>query len=263
MFSRWFGKREVVPASSPPAPLEPIEFDIRTPLDAERIGKHIAHARSLLLPEADSDPIETLHIVANGPSAAGAPRITFGKTVLAVNGALQLFEEAGVWPDYWAGCDPQEHLADFLTDPPAETTYLIASKCHPTVFEALKDRTVKVWHIDDHDCGPYVRRVGTAVSVTLTAMSLMARLGWRRFEVWGWDGCYLDGQDHASPQTHARDNDVTVEIGDRLFKSTGTWAAEAKDAAHQLSIFDWFGIEVIIHGDGMIRAFVDAHLTRV
>lgn len=228
-----------------------IEFAIQTPLDGEKIARHIAHAKALGLPEADGRPLRTLRVVAAGPSARDAP---LDGPTLALNGALSTFTAKGLAPTWWAACDPQERVADFLSHTPESTTYLVASKCHPAVFEVLKGRDVRVWHIDDHPV--FGRAVSSAVSVTLTAMSLMARLGWRRFEVWGWDGCFQGGAHHAGAiyDEDAPENIVTLEIGERAFCTTPTWAAEAKDAEAQLSIFDWMGIEVDIKGGGMIAA---------
>lgn len=229
--------------------LPAIEFDIRTPLDEPTIRRHIAHALSLGHREALEQP-ETLTIVAGGPSALKAP-LTSGPT-LAVNGSLGLFTAKGLAPTYYAACDPQQHLVDFLGNPPAETTYYIASKCHPDVFKALKSRDVRLWHIDDYIPGS----VASAPSITLTALNLFARMGWRRFEVWGWDCCYQDGKHHALDQIHNSD-DRTLEVGERAFKTTAPWAAEAQSAIQVLAIFEYLGLEVVIHGDSMVQAIRD------
>src|SRR6185369_7368494 len=117
--------------------LEPgsvIDFDIRTPADELTIRAHVAHANTLGLPRSNQDA-KVLRVIANGPSAVLAP---LDGPVLALNGAIQLFHNSGRVPMFWAACDPQELVADFLPDnPPRETIYLVASKCHPKVFEKL------------------------------------------------------------------------------------------------------------------------------
>lgn len=232
--------------------LRPIKFEVTTPADGDELRAHVAHAQSLGLPDA-SPPPRTLRIVANGPSARQAP---LDGDTLAVNGALKLFPDG---PTYWAGCDPQALLADFLTDPPERTIYLVAAHCHPSVFEALKDRDVRLWNVDD----PNTRHmtpdgVPTAVSVTLCAMSLMNRMGYRRFETWGWDGCYIDGKHHASDQVH-RIDDIAIIVKDQRFETTTSWAAEAEDAVMLMSTADW---TVDIRGGGMIGAIWDVKRPR-
>ncbi|MCR5876934.1 hypothetical protein [Phenylobacterium sp. J367] len=139
-------------------------------------------------------------------------------------------------------------MASFLKGAPASTTYFVASKCHSDVFAALEGRDARLWHIgDSHPAG-----VPTACSITLTAMSLFRMMGWRRFRTFGWDGCYMDGRDHAVSQPHSG-QDVTVEVGDQEFRTTTTWACEAQDAVNQLSFADY---EVEVMGGGMIGAIL-------
>lgn len=234
--------------------MQAIEFAVHTPLSGPVLRSHAYHALSLGLPEAT--PLRgPLKIIANGPSAMSAD--TSGET-LAVNGALKLFAR-GVGPTYWAACDPQEIVASFIPDnPPTNTIYLVASHCHPKVFEKLKGRDVRLWHVDNPDTRDLtVDGVPTAVSITLVVMQLMGRMGYRRFETWGWDGCYLDGRDHAVGQAHSGDN-ITIRVGDHdTFDTTSTWAAEAQDAVMLLSMADF---RVKINGLGMFKAICDVKL---
>src|SRR5580765_5062864 len=173
--------------------LTEVEFVVSTPVSDEDLVANVRHALTLGLPElcdfeyAWNGP---LTVVASGPSALKAP---FDGKTLAINGALGLFTRAGRAPTYWVACDPQELVADFLDEMPESTTYLIASKCHPKVFERLRDRKVILWHVHDECTWELTKErqpVARAVSVTICAFELMARLGWRRFDTWGWDGCF-------------------------------------------------------------------------
>lgn len=224
-----------------------IEFDVRVPYPDDVLASRVAENVARGLPEARPEPDKpgVLNIIANGPSARDAlNEIPYGPT-LALNNALKLGT-----PTFWAGCDPQPIMASFVKDAPKGVTYYVASKCHPDVFEALEGRDVRLWHVgDSHEDG-----VPTACSITLTAMSLFRMMGWRKFRTWGWDGCYLDGRDHAVGQPHSG-NDVTVLVGDRTFQTTTTWACEAQDAVNQLAYADY---EVEVMGGGMIAAILEA-----
>lgn len=234
--------------SEPPTVL----FDIHTPLNNRTIKRQIKQAMALGLKEADPDPVSHLNIVANGPSARG---VTFQGPVLALNGAINLFPPERP-PNMWAACDPQALVADFLQNPSLDTTFLVASKCHPSVFKRLAGHDVRLWHINDQDI-PGVRKVPTAVSVTLCALMLMHRLGWRKIDVWGWDCCFgSDGSHHASGEgAPPMPGVINIEVDDgRFYKSTATWAAEVKDASGILPVLAWCGTEVNIHGDGMVAA---------
>lgn len=202
-------------------------------------------------PDVSEGPLRDhpISLVASGPSARAAP---LDGVTMAVNGSLGLFTAQGQQPTFWAGCDPQAHMADFLRDPPPDTIYLVASKCHPSVFKALRGRRVRLWHIDDVPGHPWA--IPTATTISLTGLSLLRRLGYRDIDVYGWDCCYIDGLDHALPQIHQGDN-VTVEVGERKFLTTGTWALEAQEAVLQLSDAD---MRVKVHGPGMCAAILDA-----
>lgn len=220
-----------------------VTFDLKTPLDEETIRSHIASSTARNLRPA-IEPTEVLTIIAGGPSASLAPQD--GPT-LALNAGLSV---CTVPPTFYAACDPQEIVASFLKDPPKETIYYIASKCHPKVFDALKDRDVRLWHVGDYVPGG----ISCAPSITLTALLLFFKLGWRRFAVYGWDGCFRGEQHHVGDQPAAQSQRITLEVGERTFTTTPTWAQEAQDALYVLSIMEFMGAEITIHGDAMVQA---------
>lgn len=286
---------------------EVILFDVRTPNSVPETRANVAHALTLGLPRAHTLSLESptpIAMVANGPSATTAPFTPDG--TLALNGAMGLFTDRGVAPQFWAACDSQEMVAGFLPlEPPTETVYLVASKCHPAVFERLRGRNVYLWHVDDPDHNDLHGEptVMCAVSITLCAMTLMRLMGHTAgFVTYGWDGCYtrqrrkhplrhrpVSGpyadnraylaarraqrrgdraikrkagwvkRDHAVGQAHNDALNVGVRVptvdGDRVFQTTGPWAAEAQDAVVQLSMADY---PVEVRGGGMIGAILRA-----
>lgn len=244
-----------------------IQFIVNQPASPEQIGDHIRHALSLNLPEADSDPRRHLTIIATGPSAAGVDLKAIKGDTLAVNGALRQFTEQGLYPTGWCACDPQELVADFLPDnPPHETCYLVASKCHPAVFKRLEGRHVRLWHLRSPGFETSLRTVPVASTVTLCAIRLMHRAyGYNSFDVHGWDACYLDGQHHLGHPREPTEHDIEVianwtedqngaRVGGQTFQTRTNWALEAQDAVIMLHHADY---EVKIHGDGLVRAMVE------
>lgn len=234
----------------------PVEFSVRVPVDDPGLVANVRHALKRGLPHLLGQPAtkrpERLQIVANGPSAASAPRV--GQT-MAINGSVRVFSRANP-PTYWVGCDPQELLADLLDYTPDETVYVVASKCHPKVFERLCGKRVLLWHVDDFATWRLIRHfdpIRTASSVTICAFEIGERLGFNRFGIWGWDGCYLDGKDHANGQAHGG-YDITNEVGEQVFQTTRTWALEAQDAVQKLRMTPR---DIQIYGPGMIGAMLD------
>lgn len=244
-------------------PLTAVEFIVSTPVSDDGLIENVRHALGLQLAELRDFEYPwngPLTVVASGPSARNAP--LEGKT-LALNGALRLFTDCGRAPTYWAACDPQELVADFLDAPPESTTYLVASKCHPKVFERLRGRNVILWHVHDEATWPLVggrQPVARGVSITICCFELMARLGWRKFDTWGWDGCYLDGDSYAVPQIHSGD-EIAIECDDVSFSTTPAWGLEAQDAIMALRGFPF---PIHIHGLGMVGEILKTYLpTRI
>lgn len=235
----------------------PIKFALQTPGSDEEHRRQIAHALTLGLPEIDTNT-KRLHIVANGPTACGFNHDLPGDT-MALNGSLRLFTDIGKAPTYWAACDPQKALAGFLNGPlPTTTTYLIASKCHPAVFERLHDYDVRLWHVNDQPIPAEKHAVPCAVSITLCAAMLAQRLGYRRLDMWGWDCCFAkDGSHHAGPGgLSSTPEKIEIEIDgvDEHFWITPTWGCEVEDARGILPVLKWCGTDVVIHGRSLISA---------
>ena len=239
--------------------LSPIQFAIGLPKADEQSQANVNDALLRGLPEVDVSA-KRLHIVANGPTARDFDG-TLPGDIMALNGALGMLVEKGIIPTYWAACDPQpDHVCRFLDGRlPIQTTYLVASKCNPAVFDRLKSRTVKLWHVNDCVV-PGRQTVPCAVSVTLCALMLAQRLGYRKLDIWGWDCCYAaDGAHHAGQGfLNATSDPVEIEIDgvDERYTSSATWACEAKDASGILPVLKWCGVDIAIHGRSLIAAIL-------
>lgn len=240
----------------------PINFEIRLPLNLSAANAQIAANEGRISP--DAVPVRPIVMVANGPSAKDPAlweMIRRDKPdTVALNGSLKLFLAEGLTPIYWAACDVQPLVADFLPpEPPMDVIYLVASKCHPAVFERLRGRDVRIWRIDDYDVPEGRLAVPCAVSITLVAQSLFRFMGYHRFEMYGWDCCYLDGEHHATPQDIGPE-DFTKPIilqdaaGSTVaeFMTRGPWVAELNDAIIQTQNLRTMGYQVAVHGPGLI-----------
>lgn len=248
--------------------LLPVSFQIATPGDDFSVLSQMASADVRYLPEAA--PLKSVTMVASGPSAAQDGRLwaqlrKHPETVsVALNGALGLFLKRGLKPTYWCACDPQrDQVLAFLPDePPEGVIYLLASKVHPDVFERLKGRDVRIWRIDDHHRFDGKLFAPCAVSVTLVAQSLFRFMGFHRFEMHGWDCCYLGDKHHASDQqAPLAEHNCKLEIqdgGSKFFDTTGSWMAELNDAAIQTHNLVTMGYEVAVHGPGAVGAVLRA-----
>lgn len=234
-------------------------FDIRTPIGGDELESRIAENTARALPEL---PVKTAHIIASGPSANAELWCALrspGEPVVALNNALRLFTRRHTLPTHWCACDPQEMVADFLPDkPPTGVVYLLASKCHPKVFDKLKGNDVRIWHIQEPDQPkPPGLAIPTAASITLVTQSLFRFLGYHRFEMYGWDCCFLEDQAHATPQPiEIKEQTLYIDIADQRFHTTPAWLAELKDACVQTRNLAVMGYQVQVHGPGAVGALL-------
>lgn len=226
-----------------------LEADLR---HEDLARSNIDHALSLNLPSCEKNPKANwaIDLFASGPSSRGIPK---ARRTAAVNNAINQFGPEG--PTYWIACDPQELVASFIpADPPTNTTYLLATKCHPSVFQKLQDRKVLIWQTDEHELAEGVLGVPTAISVTLCAINVLAQMGCTAINTHGWDGCFINGEGYAIPQ-EAPGTRKTLHMNGVQYQTTDTWAAEAEDAVNQFTR-DRGHYSVKINGPGMIGDIV-------
>jgi hypothetical protein len=102
---------------------------------------------------------------------------------------------------------------------------------------------------------------GTTVS--LRAIPMLAMLGFRRIHVYGLDSCYRDKQHHAYAQAE-NDSDRCMEM---FIDGRSFWCApwHIKQAHEFQELMRYVlvpaGVELAIHGDGMIAAILDTAAT--
>lgn len=232
------------------------------PLEEPTLQRNVDHCMARGL--EDHFAFRRLDIIANGPSASLAPFKTLGAS-MALNGALGLCLDHSVEPTYWAACDPQPLVTDFLTDLPWSTTYLVASQCDPVVFDRLAE--CEVWPFDVAD-GPSFPSTSDPImhgsSITLTSLQLATRLGYRDLHVWGWDCCILDGEHHANGSALPQGLEPVEFRPDpsgpclASFLTTPSWEHEVQQAGHQIvPILRSNGVRVTVHGPGFVAHYLD------
>jgi hypothetical protein len=193
-----------------------------------------------------------------------------GARIVTVNNAWRFLVENGIRPDVHVMLDARPENADFVKDAPQGVRYLIASQCHPDVFDALADRDVVMWHngYGDNtflrqalnpwwDPGPEQRPcilVPGGGTVGLRTLWLTAFSGYKTVHVYGMDSSYSDeGEHHAYPQAlNDADRTLRVTLQGKTYRCA-VWMARQADefqtAWRELRRRD---VHVIVHGQGLI-----------
>ena len=195
-----------------------------------------------------------------------------GVKMVSMNATHEWLLNHGIRPTAHVQVDARPHNARFVANPQKETKYLIASQCPPEVFDALEGHDVRIWHgistkaeipiLDEYYFGNYLHVMGGS-TVMLRAFTLFAMLGYSKFEVFGFDSCYMDDDHHAYDQPENEDLDrIHLRVKGREFTCAPWMFSQAKDYIGQVGAIGQ-GLEMNIHGDGLISHIVKTGTTKL
>ena len=214
--------------------------------------------------EAQSAKTGAILLVASAPSVKGQLELikkmkAAGSPIVAIKGAHDWLIDNGVTPDYALAIDPQEHRIAFYKPQPS-VHYMIASQCHPAMFDNLDGYQVTLWH-------PYVKKgqdrpknsmlIGGGTTSGLRAISLFYVLGYRQFELFGFDSCN-DGKLLRVNGEGLKDGDKLIQVkidpqGETFYCNT----AMALQAEHFQTYYDYLPDATFkAHGRGLIQAII-------
>lgn len=259
---------DVATATSPP--LGFLQLEMTTNTTDKQLLSNLKATKERGLPElelADAHD-RVLAIVGSGPSL----RETYALIppdcdVMALNGAYRFLCEKGRIPTHFAMLDARAVNTNFLENPKGETTFYLASQCHPDAFDALGEcqdyDLVKVFHLGT----PTTRQVfpdsdiylGGCGTIGLTAIGLALALGYRTVILYGFDSSFSGDAAHCAPQAqNANQNTLEVWVQDRKYITTHAMAAQAMDFfpyyKELLRICPEFVIQLV--GSGLFYDFI-------
>jgi len=240
----------------------------------------IKHSIRLGLPQVQPHETQegvTVLLVGGGPSLEDTfddlkARYDAGYKVIATNNTHDWLIERGVEPSAYLMIDAREHNAGFVQNPIDRCKYLIASQCHPAVFEALKDNTTFIFHcgsialekpiLDRYYFGNYFPVIGGS-TVILRGLSVLRLLGFENFEVYGFDSCYMNDKHHAYKQHENEGEELAeVKLDGKIFQCSPWMFSQAKEFIDiTKAIGEHFNIAV--HGDGLISHIIKTGATQL
>jgi hypothetical protein len=176
--------------------------------------------------------------------------------IFAMNGAAEFLHDRGITPDYQVMIDPREETKQLVSQDARH--HLIASQCHPAVFDLLPD--AKLYHLQiegiDDDLPEYplpFALVGGAASVGNTSTVLAYVLGFRTLHLYGYDSSHRDAQSHAF---HQKMNDgepnCIVAWNGREYRTSLTMKLQAEKAQDTLRLLEGAGVKIHVHGSGLL-----------
>lgn len=184
-----------------------------------------------------------------------------GGVVFALNGVHDWLLERGITPHFHVMLDARQENVQFVQRPRETVCYMIASQCHPDVFDALKGYSVWQWvkwtpTVEQLPCLQSrmpLSVIGSGATVGLSTMALAHTLGFRHQRLFGFDSSYRESAHHAYPQPMNDKQNTTDIIADGRRFHCGSWMAkQAMEFQALVPHFIKDGATIKVHGTGLL-----------
>lgn len=243
-------------------------------LDDATLTQHVLHALSLGLPSLGAyhphDMVAVL--VGSGPSIATQldsikRQRDKGRPIIAIKDAHDFLIEHGIIPNQAVVLDPTEYQWQCFRRKHPDVQYWVCSQCHPSMFAHLAGHQVSLFHLIFNENKVYKGQpsvkfmIGGATTTGLRAISLLHVMGFRRFELYGFDCCFTGDRLRVETAWERPKDDnsrvVPVRCGARTFLCNPGMAAQAQEFQNLWTDYQMPDIFVQSYGDGLITAILD------
>jgi len=200
-----------------------------------------------------------------------------GAKLVTVNGSYAWALAHNLLPSAHFVMDARASNARFVDPPIPRCHYLIASTCHPDLWDRVAGRpNVWMWHpvnkteaagqfLDRYFLGQW-QPVGGGTTIITRALYVLRILGYLRFDLFGVDSCWLHDEHHAFPQPeNAGDKQYRVTVAPtghpglaRTFRCSGWHLAQLQDILRILRVNGDMAL-MAFHGDGLIAHALKVH----
>jgi uncharacterized Rossmann fold enzyme len=201
-----------------------------------------------------------------------------GARIVSVNNAWRYLCAHGVTPDVNVILDARPENADFVKGAPTSMRWLIASQCHPDVFDAAEGLEVVLWHngwdtgndklreiLDPWWEGPNRKPcilVPGGSTVGLRTLWLAAYSGFRTIHLYGVDSSYAESGAHHAYAQPLNDQETVLDVvrGGKTYRCA-PWmvrqAAEFQETWKDLRDYEEpdgrkAPVTIHVHGTGLI-----------
>ena len=185
-----------------------------------------------------------------------------GVKLITLNGSYNWAIAHGLTPSAQIVVDARPFNARFTKPVVDGCRYLIASQCHPSVFEGLPPDRTFIWHTMAEQIQDILEKeygvswpVPGGSTVLLRAIPLLRMLGYRKFILYGCDSCLAeDGKHHAYEQPENENPyvfPVIVNPGGRIFRCAAFHASQANEFIDMVKLLG-DEIELDVKGDGLL-----------
>jgi uncharacterized Rossmann fold enzyme len=208
---------------------------------------------------------EPIACVSYGPSLNDTwEQIKDFRYVMTCSGAHKFLVDRGITPTFHVEVDPRPHKVALIGQPCQGTEYLIASACHPAVFDHLEGYHVNLWHIFDQSAealrmlpaGEWAITGGS--SVGLRTLTLARFLGFTNLHVFGMDGCHGASGVHAAEHPNQPPDYAETVYEGVTYRTTNSQLFCAKQTWHELNQLT--DVTATFYGEGLVQAMAKSYV---
>lgn len=243
-----------------------VQYCIPLWLRDEQIKQAIARPIPRIQPQYElrSDPCA---IVCYGPSLNETWEQVRGfKYVFSCSGSHKFLLERGIVPTWHVEVDPRAHKVALIGPPHKDTTYLIASTCHPAVFNHLQDYNVVLWHVfDTAEEGKRVLPPGEwaltgGCGVGLRTMTIARFFGFTEQHIFGMDGNEGPTGKHAAVHPSQAKQSFSTEYKGKTYYTTPAFLEAARTTFHELDMMP--DVKATFYGEGLVQAMAKDYVPK-
>lgn len=204
---------------------------------------------------------EPIAIVCYGPSLKkNWQDLRKFKTIMTCSGAHKFLLDRGIVPTYHVDLDPREHKVRMLGTPHKDVEYLMASCCHPKMWELLEGFKVRLWHIYHNEDnknvavgyprGEWILTGGNNVGMRCMVVARM--LGYVHQHIFGMDCSFPKNEGHHAGE-HLNVNKAIFELpyAGKQFYCEAAMLTYAKQFFHEVAQLP--DVRVRLYGDGLLQ----------
>lgn len=235
-----------------------VQYCIPLWLRDEQIKLSIARIPGRIVAHHDIRP-EPIAIVCFGPSLNDTwEKIKDFKYVMSCSGSHKFLVERGIIPTWHLEVDPRPHKVKLIGPPQEQTEYVIASTCHPEVFDHLEGFKVKLWHVFDNDkdaqrtLPPNEWAITGGCSVGLRCLTMARFFGFTDLHIFGMDGSEGSTGKHAAEHPNQAPDHYKVDYDGKTYKTTTGFLEAAKQTFYELDQLP--DVQSTFYGDGLVQA---------
>lgn len=182
------------------------------------------------------------------------------KFIMSCSGAHKFLIDRGITPTWHVEVDPREHKVGLMGEPRKDVEYLIASTCHPKLFDHLSGFRVLLWHVfankeDELRLLPHGDWAVTGgCSVGLRTLTLARFLGFTDLHIFGMDGCAGKSGSHSSEHPNGPKKFATTNYNGVEYETTISMLEAARQTSHELNQLK--DCTAKFYGEGLVQAMM-------